>query len=165
MSAWTDRSREEAHLFNPGFLSLLVWSTVAGYREVTGEGLPFELVFVALPLSLHKPTREALPVNPRTSLATWLERNAYFRVGFAERAKGLALFTREAILFASTHGLLAPVEGGRLLSSPRPRTLSPYLRGATEEVRDCVKRAEFVGRWFGTAGTPTTIMDLWGVAP
>jgi len=89
VSAWIDRSREEAHLFNPGFLSLLVWSTVAGYEEATGEGLPFELAFVALPLSLHKPTREALPRSPRTSLAAWLEANAYFRVGFGERAKDL----------------------------------------------------------------------------
>ena len=165
MSSWTERSREETRLFNPGFLSLLIWSATTGYREVTGEGLPFELAFVALPASLHKPTRQALPRSPRTSLAAWLEENTYFRVGFAERAKGLAPFVREAILFGSIHGLIAVSEGGRIMASSQPRSLSRYRREATEEVRDCIRRAEFVGKWFGAAGTPTTVMALWGVVP
>lgn len=165
MNSWTERSREEARLFNPGFLSLLVWSTTMGYKEATGDGLPYELAFVALPASLHKFTREALPRSPRTSLAAWLEENTYFRVGFAERAKGLAPFVREAVLFGSTHGLVGITEGGRLVGSPRPSNLTRYVREATEEVRDCIKRAEFLGKWFGAAGTPTTVMALWGVAP
>jgi Family of unknown function (DUF6521) len=165
MSAWTDRSREEACLFNPSFLGLLVWSSVAGYHEATELGLPFELAFLALPLSLHKPTREALPRATRTSLAAWLESNAVFRVGFRERASALAPFVREAILFALTHNLVAAGERGQLRPFPRPRTLSRYLDQSTAEVHDCAKKAEFIGRWFGTAGTSTTIMTLWGVAP
>lgn len=163
MSNWSERSPEETRLFNPSFLSLLLWSTAVGYKESSGNGLPFELAFLTLPVSLHKSTREALPRSPRTSLAAWIEENAYFRVGFAERAKNLAPFVREAILFGSTHGLVDISEQGRLFASPRPQTLTRYLREATEEVRDCIKRAEFVGRWFGVAGTPTTIMTLWGV--
>lgn len=165
MSSPAERSREEAYLLNPSFLSILVWSTTTGYKEAIGNGLPFELAFVALPVSLHKPTREALPRSIRTSLAAWLEENTYFRVGFAERANGLAPFVREAVLFGSTHGLVAITEGGQLLASPRASSLARYLQEATEEVRDCIKRAEFIGRWFGATGTTTTIMSLWGIAP
>jgi hypothetical protein len=164
VSSWSDQSPEEARLFNPGFVGLLVWSTATGYTEAAGEGLPFELAFIAMPVSLHRPTRQALPRTPRTSLAAWLEENTSFRVAFADRAKGLAPFVREGILFASTHNLVAFGEDGKLRSSP-PRNLALYLREATEEVRDCVKRAEFVGRWFGAAGMPVTVMALWGVAP
>jgi hypothetical protein len=70
-----------------------------------------------------------------------------------------------AILFASVHGLISFSDGDRLLPSPRPAALSRYLDEATQEVRDCVRRAEFVGRWFAAAGTPTTVMALWGVTP
>jgi hypothetical protein len=165
MSAWVDRTSEEARLFNPSFLGLLVWSATAGYMQATRMGLPFELVFVALPLSLHKPTRDALPRNQRTSLPAWLDENSHLRVGFVERTKGLLPFVREAVLFGAHHGLITISDGGRLEPSPRPRTLTRYTSEVTEDVRDCLRRAEFLGRWFGTAGTSATIMALWGIAP
>lgn len=165
MSTPVERPQEEAYLFNPAFLGLVLWSTGTGYREQTGKGIPFELAFVALPLSLHKGTREALPHSIRTSLAAWLEGNTDLRVGFPERARGLAPFVREAILFGSAHGLLAVDERGQLLAPPMQHPLKHYLSEATEEVRNCILRAEFVGRWFGVSGTGTTIMSLWGVTP
>src|SRR5271157_1037888 len=121
MTRWSDRSREEALLFNPNFLGLLVWSAAAGYWDAAGNNFPFELAFLAVPVVLHKATRQALPQSPRTSLAAWLESNPYFRVGFHERATGLAPFVREGILFASVHGLIAFTAGGRLQNGRRPR--------------------------------------------
>lgn len=165
MIAWTEHSREEAHLFNPSFLGLLSWSVAAGYREASGDALPLELPFLALPLTLHKPTREALPASLRTSLAAWIETNAERRVGFIERARGLTPFVRNGILFATTRKLIVFSGGGRLLASSRPRALTKYLKDSTAEVRDCMKGAEFLGRWFAAAGAPTTVMALWGVAP
>ena len=129
MTIWTERSREEAFLLNPSFLALLVWSTTVGYREVTGTGLPYELAFLALPISLHRHTREALPRGIQTSLAAWLQENTYFRVGFSERAKALAPFVREGVLFGSTHGLLAIDNGGEIEAAPRPRRLTRYQIG------------------------------------
>ena len=82
-----------------------------------------------------------------------------------ERAKGLAPFVGDAILFALTHGLITPDQRGHLRSSRRPRGLSRYVGDTTDEVRDCIDEAEFIGRWFGTAGTSATVMTLWGVAP
>jgi len=165
VSSPVERPQEEACLFNPAFLGLELWFIAAGYSEQTGKGIPFELAFVALPLSLHRSTREALPHSIRTSLAAWLEDNTDLRVGFPDRARGLAPFVREAILFGSAHGLLAVAERGRLLALPMQRPLKHYLSEATEEVRNCLLRAEFVGRWFGVSGTSTTIMSLWGVTP
>lgn len=82
-----------------------------------------------------------------------------------ERAKGLAPFVGNAILFALTHGLITPDQRGHRRSSRRPRGLSRYVGDTTDEVRDCIDEAEFIGRWFGTAGTSATVMTLWGVAP
>jgi hypothetical protein len=165
VSTWDGRSPEEARLLNSGFLGLMVWSAAIGYFEVTGSGLPIELAFIALPVSLHSPTRQALPRTTRTSVASWLDENAHLRVSFVDRAKGLAPFVREGILFASTNNLLTFSDKGALLISTRPSKLNHYLGRTTEEVRDCIKRAEFVGKWFGIAGTPVTVMALWGVAP
>ncbi len=163
MMLWPERPEEEARLLNPAFLGLLVRSAAAGYKETSGKGIPMELAFVALPVTLHKTTREALPRSVRTSLATWLMASPQCRIGFAERARGLAPFVREAILFGAAHGLLDVADGGQLVPCSRLEEMAAYLHTATDEARECVRRAEFLGRWFGGAGTPATILALWGV--
>jgi hypothetical protein len=165
MNAWRERSAEEARLLNPAFLSLLLWSAASGYREAAGEDLPFELAFLIAPVILHKPTREALPRSPRTSLAAWIEEHSVARVGLAERAASLSPFVREALLFGAVQGLLRIGSGGRIAATPRPRPMARYLSRSSEEVLVCVKRAEFVARWFSLAGSVTTVMALWGVKP
>lgn len=165
MTAWAARSREEAYLLNPSFCALIAWSSALGYRGDGDNGMPYVLPFLAVPLSLHKPTRQTLPRSVRTSMPAWIEENAYFRVGFAERARSLAPFVREALLFGAIHGLIAFDEEHRLVPVPKPRTLNGYLREATEEVRECVKKADFVGKWMAASGSVETTMALWGVKP
>lgn len=165
MRMWAARSREEAYLLNPSFCALIAWSSAIGYQGDGTQGMPYVLPFVAVPLTLHKPTREALPRTVRTSMMAWIEENTYFRVGFAERASSLAPFVREALLFGAVHGLFAFDNERRLVPAPRPRSLRGYLQDATDEVKDCVKKAEFVGKWLVASGSVETTMALWGVKP
>jgi ABC-three component (ABC-3C) system Middle Component 3 len=165
MTAWTARSREEAYLLNPSFCALIAWSSAVGFRGDGNDGMPYVLPFVAIPLTLHRPTRQALPRSVRTSMPAWIEENTYFRIGFAERANSLAPFVREALLFGAVHGLFAFDDERRLVPAPKLRALSRYLREATDEVRECVKKAELVGKWLAASGSVETTMALWGVKP
>ena len=165
MTVWAARSREEAYLLNPSFCALIAWSSSVGYRGDGGGGMSYVLAFVAVPLTLHKPTREALPRSVRTSMPAWIEENTYFRVGFAERARSLAPFVREALLFGAVHGLFAFDDEHRIVPAPQPRALSGYLRGTTDEVKECVKKAKFIGGWLAASGSVETTMALWGVEP
>lgn len=165
MTEWTARSREEAYLLNPSFCALIAWSSAVGYRGNGDAGMPYVLPFVAVPLILHKPTRQALPRSVRTSMPAWIEENTYFRVGFAERARSLAPFVRDSLLFGTVHCLLAFDDEHRIVPAPKPRTLSGYLREGTDEVKECVKKAEFIGKWMADSGSVETTMALWGVKP
>ena len=165
MTVWAARSREEAYLLNPSFCALIAWSSSVGYRGDGSSGMSYVLAFVAVPLTLHKPTREALPRSVRTSMPAWIEENTYFRVGFAERARSLAPFVREALLFGAVHGLFAFDDEHRIVPARRPRALSGYLREGTDEVKECVKKAEFIGRWLAASGSVETSLALWGVKP
>jgi len=127
--------------------------------------MSYVLAFVAVPMTLHKPTREALPRSVRTSMPAWIEENTYFRVGFAERARSLAPFVREALLFGAVHGLFAFDDEHRIVPAPQPRALSGYLRGTTDEVKECVKKAKFIGGWLAASGSVETTMAFWGVEP
>jgi len=81
MKPWTERTREEAHLLNPPFCCVTIASACAGYSESRDEPLPFALVFMVLPIVLHKQTRESLPRTTRTSVPAWLQEHAEARIG------------------------------------------------------------------------------------
>jgi hypothetical protein len=162
--AWSDRSVEQARLLNPAFLAALAWSCSEGYRNVTTLGIPYPLLFVAMPVVLHKATRENLPRAVTTSLAAWLVQNPQSHVLFAERATALVSLVKEGILFGA-NGQLIEVSSSRIIALAQPSSMKIFLAQASEEVNDCMKKAKFVGKWFASSGEYTTIMALWGVAP
>lgn len=134
------------------------------YSSNTNANQPFAISFLVAPVVLHKSTRESLPTTTRTSLVAWLGENPRVLVGFAERAKSLVPLVKEALLFASNGGLLQ-VEDARIVAGTRPRAMARFEREASDEVRACLKKADFVGKWFALSGEYTTVMALWGVAP
>lgn len=163
-SIWSDRPVEEARLLNPAFLAALLWSCTNGYSSVEEQGMPYVLSFVAVPVILHKATRERLPRSVRTSLAAWLAENAQVHVRFAERATSLVPLVKEGILFGA-NGHLIEISSSRVVAAPRPSSMARFLRQSSDEVSTCMTKAKFVGKWFAASGSPTTVMALWGVAP
>ena len=165
MRDWSERPRDVAYLLNPGFCSLLLWSAASGYKEHDPDGIPFVLSFLVLPVILHKSTRDVLPIKITSNFPEWIQKNEWVRIQFAERASVMTQFTREGMLFGSRYGQFIIDSSGRIDPSPRSIKLAKYLKESSKEVRTCQKRAEFLGKWFATAGDPTTIMTLWGVRP
>ena len=164
IAPWPERSLEQARLLNPAFLGTLLWSCARGYASVVNGFQPYALSFLVAPAVLHKSTRESLPITIRTSLVAWLGENPRVHVGFSERAIALVPLVKEAILFAANGGLLQ-VQEARIVAGARPRGMAKFEREASAEVKACIKKAEFVGKWFALSGEYTTVMALWGVAP
>lgn len=164
---WRNQAVEQARLLNPAFLGALVMEAARGYEDESGDaqGLPYALAFVALPVVLHKPTRDALPRQIRTSLAAWVVEHPEAQVGFPERSTALVPLVKDAILLASRDGLLR-LEGTRFKATGNRRSLDAYSKSCQSlEVQECLKKALFLGRWFSRAGEATTVMALWGVRP
>ena len=99
MKLWLERPREEAYLLNPAFSSIAIAAAIGGYTSVKKEGTPFPIVFMFLPIALHRATRESLPASVRTSMVMWLQENSIARVLFYERLVSLKAQTREALHF------------------------------------------------------------------
>jgi Family of unknown function (DUF6521) len=123
---WSDRSVEQARLLNPAFLAALLWSCSEGYKSVAEQGIPFPLTFIAMPVTLHKATRESLPKTTRTSMATWLVQNPQAHVRFAERATALVPLIKEGILFGA-NGKLIEVSSSQIIAATRPRSMNSFL--------------------------------------
>ena len=165
MTIWGRRSREERSLLNPAFCANLMWHAARGYASDGTATLSFEESFLVLPLVLHRETREGLPRSTRTSMAVWLDENPLASGRIANRARLLVPFTKEALAFGGIHGFIR-LEGGNLLAGETwKRRVKRALKESSDEVRDCAKRAEFVGKWFSETGSSTTILALMGVRP
>lgn len=159
------RAREERALLNPAFCSQMLWHAARGHATRTSGGLAFEESFLVLPFILHAPTRAALPHDTRTSLAVWLSKNPLARGIVADRARLLVPFVREALVFGVMHRLIDLTQG-RVEAQPGwANRISAVLADTNNDVRDCARRAEFVGRWFASTGSATTVLALIGVRP
>lgn len=165
MTNWSSLPEEVRALLAPSFVATLLWKAATGHCSVDSRWLPLDLAFLVPPIVLHQRTREELPRTVATSLAVWLDAHALFRALFPERARQLVPFTRDAVIFGAQHGLFT-VEGGQILANvERSSRVKAILRGTSEEVELCAKRAEFLGKWFAKAGDSETIMALIGVRP
>jgi len=164
IASWSDRPIEQARLLNPAFLAALLWSCAEGYGSIDTQGIPYPLSFVAMPIVLHKSTRESLPRTVRTSLAVWLGENPQVHVRFAERATALVPLIKEGVLFGA-NGRMLNISSSRIMAASRPRSMTRFLRESSDEVQDCMAKAKFVGKWLASSGDYTTVMTLLGVMP
>lgn len=164
LPSWQARPREVANLFNPAFTSLLLAKTLAGYAGNEPAGMPIALSYLVLPIILHPDIRDRLPRAASTSMYGWIAENPHLKAVFPGRARKSIPFTQEAIRFGILYGKLA-VTGPSLVVGTRKFSLSAVPPDATDEVRVCLQKAAFLGRWFAETDSPHTILATWGIRP
>lgn len=92
-------------LFNPAFCAALIARAAQGHRQDRKAPLPLVYAYLVAPLSLHPPTRDALPrVNARLSI--WANEHPLLRAEWRRRAPQLTSTTRAALRFGLRHELL-----------------------------------------------------------
>jgi hypothetical protein len=166
VQVWSKRVVEEANLFNPAFCAVLLAKAAEEFTKKTQQPFPFSLAFLVLPVVLHRGTRAALPGSTVTSLLTWIQEHREQLVNFAGRVQSLSAITREAILFGTQHETLTIAHSGGIAVGARKQSPTDKRTGLfTDEARECVERAGFLGRWLAAAGTPATIYSVWGITP
>jgi hypothetical protein len=166
LEAWQSRPAEEANHFNPAFCGALVYEFCRSYEKAKGTRAPIILPYCALPIALHSETRHLLPRSTVTGMFAWLELTPKVRVGFSDRAKSLAPYIREALLFSFARGVLnAELDATIVLGKKRASFGEKFLESSTEEVRQIVEATRMIGRWFAAAGHESTVMAAWGVKP
>lgn len=165
--SWILRPIEEQALFNPAFGALLIWEAAAAAKnEAVAQRdahLHFATSFLVLPMVLHEPTREALPVSIATSAATWLSENPIMRSQIAAAAKATKQFTRESLLFGANQKLFH-IEGGFINADANAINQRKLVKHSRDDVAGCRHAAKFVGRWFARAGNTNTVMSLFGIS-
>jgi hypothetical protein len=77
----------------------------------------------------------------------------------------LVKFTKEAMMFGGLHGLLEFQAGMITANTGWKKLIAADMKDSTDEVRSCMKRAEFIGKWLASSGSSSTVMAIFGVRP
>lgn len=163
MTPWEKRPVEIANLLNPAFCGEVLRRCINSYQQTTTQPFPYPLTFLVLPIILHRRTRELISRRQRQSLHAWLQSHQEVKIGFAERTTELLSVTKEALIFLLQVNALTLNEHAELGVISYKRT---SIQGQDEdEIVDCYRKAEIVGRLFAQAGTITTIYTILGVRP
>ena len=163
LPVWEQRSIITASLLNPAFCGEAIRLASVSFQKKHGKNIPFPLVFIILPLVLHKKTRESLPGSSRTKLHDWLSSNDELKIGMAERIKYLVPYTRESILFLYRYNILSFDEQGCIKT-----TGSLIVKSAdilTDEVQDIFNKSIALGRWMATFPRESMVFTMLGIQP
>ena len=160
MKSWNNRATEIAFLLNPAFCGRIIYHSLTEYSKERGTDMPYPLVYLILPLVLHKKTR--LNITSRTQMQIWIQKYPELVINFPERARDLIGITNEAIEFLLQTNCIKINDKAELESKNKTMSKTQFT---DDEIQDCIKKSEHVGRWFARAGTIETIYSCWGVRP
>ena len=162
MKSWNLRTHEVAFLLNPAFCGRVLYSTIKTYNEKANRALPFPLIYLVLPLVLHKETRAN--INSRTQLQLWVQQYPQLLIDFPKRARELVPITNESVEFLLQTGNIILTPNGELKISPILKSLSK-TKFVDDEISECLKKGEHIAKWFVAAGKAETIYIELGVRP
>jgi Family of unknown function (DUF6521) len=161
MIVWDRRPIEIASLLNPAFCGEVIRQCIESYQKTESQPFPFPLVYLILPIVLHKKTRETIVAQRQ--LHVWLQANENVKIGFADRTRELVPITKEAMIFLLQVGAIEVDEQAGLHVVSYQRRIPPSQPEG--EISDCYRTAVVIGRWFARAANVPTIYALWGVRP
>jgi len=123
---------------------------------------PVPLIYLVLPLLLHRKTREA--ISTKTQFINWIHNNEYLLIDFAERSESLVTITNEALEYLLHSNHIAFSSSGEVQISYAIKSLSK-TKFAEEDVKTCIDKSESIGKWFARTGRVETIYSALGVRP
>lgn len=155
------RPVEIVNNLNPAFCGEIIRRCLYKYQTTAKGYMHITLVYLVLPVVLHKETRDAIG-NVKKEMHPWLQDNPQVKVDFAKRVKGFEPITNETLTFLWKEMSTKIYTGSVEIINYRPK---PAINFTSEEIRDCMKKAERLGQWFAKAGGPSNIYIMWGVCP
>ncbi len=161
MLNWENRPVEIANLINPAFCSLLLHSSVRNFSREKKTGMPYALLFLILPLTLHEPTRASLPNDTRISLAEWFkEQPEEFGHIFVCQTRQLVPYTREAFMFGMQRGLFDTDENGNVVAKTGKLN---HTEDINTSIVTVINNSKFIGRWFAKLEHESLIFKIFGI--
>lgn len=157
---WEERPLTVANLLNPAFCGEVIRRCITEYQKINSVGLPFQLAFLILPIILNKTFREKLPKTSRKNFVAWIEENQIIKKDLPNIIKNIVPYSQESIMFLMMYEIIRINENGNIEVVTKSKTLNDE-----NEVTECYKKAELLGKLFAKAGTSQFIFINLGIKP
>lgn len=160
--AWEHLPRDSAALLNPALLAVLVERAVRGAVQEGHDGLPWELAYLLVPMSLDAETRKSLPMRINSPLVSWVANNSEVRSLLPRKISSMSGLVGESLHLGLSLNLLSL---DRHLIREGSHTMPKTLKAGTNEVGEIHKAAHFLGRWLTSYPSSAGLYSLFGVQP
>lgn len=169
LPSWDERSADYANLFNPAFLAIVLSAACGGFEseqmDVSDEshlGMPFALLFLAVPMSLSHEFQEARPSRLASSLTNWAKKHPAITANMSLAIYSLVPAVREAIIYGLRAEQLVAGDKGRFRLGPGHGDLGLDVRTSLAGHAD---NAAFAGRWLAKSSSTAAILEAFGLRP
>lgn len=151
MKQFEDRTLVVQINMNPAYLGEVLRRVLVAYgRKARSGGMEFALVFLVLPLVLHRDTRLSFPLKTNKYFSTWMAEHPEIQLALGQRVRKLVPYTREALAFMILHSdLIIDKDGNVSIAGKNHKNISE--RTETDSAQLIVD-AEKLGKWM--AGFP-----------
>jgi ABC-three component (ABC-3C) system Middle Component 3 len=155
------RSTETRNLLNPAFCGLIYASIVDGYNSKSEGAIPFYLLYILMPIVLHKESRQTIPKSSLTKFLTWIQQSEQIKIGLPERAISLKPFVSEAAIFLHGQG---HIESDQKLGIRTTNTTKiKNIVKKSESIKEYTRKAKTLGAMCGKNNSDLSILALLGV--
>lgn len=163
----SNRPFEVQNLFNPAFCAYLLHIAIKSYNTERNQGIPYALLFLILPVVLHKETRNTLPRKVNSKFHTWLRNHPSSLVGFSQRTKDLVKITKEALFFGMNQGYISISKDDLFTTTDKSfnRAIENGVAYDKTEINEIEGKSKFVGRWYSQSGKVSSMYVMLGIRP
>ncbi|HYI64547.1 MAG TPA: three component ABC system middle component [Allosphingosinicella sp.] len=141
---------------NPAIGAFMIWHFALGYQEDGAEAVPIPLVFLVLPLLLHRPTFDAVASTRKASglglFAAKFAREREILMALHDRALQLRALSLQSVGVAATARLLRVDYPAATVRGFPPELLGKKNPVLPERLKGFMSAPEKVGYWFSKLG-------------
>ncbi|EJL6847499.1 hypothetical protein NMS92_001913 [Vibrio cholerae] len=161
----SELSKEEANLYNPAYVGVVLYQAIRECSEKNQQGLHCSLLYLIAPLALSARYSSILPATVSTPLAGWTANFEGHIVGFANSVNAYIDVVNMAILFLLEKEAISLSENGFFLIKSEAMPKLPAMVNRNEAFKRAFLGAGFLGRWFGQYPSVEGIYTHFGVMP
>lgn len=165
MSFESELSKEEANLYNPAYVGVVLYQAIRECSEKNQKGLHCSLLYLIAPLALCRRYSSVLPASVSTPLAGWVSAFEGHLVGFSNSVSAYIDVVDMAILFLIEQEAITLSENGFFLINNGSLPKLPAMVNKNEAFKKAYLGAGFLGRWFGQSPSVEGIYTHFGVMP
>ncbi|HDS1200849.1 TPA: hypothetical protein QD004_000096 [Shewanella algae] len=161
----SELSKEEANLYNPAYIGVILYQAIRECSKQNQQGLHCSLLYLIAPLSLSGRYSSVLPATVSTPLAGWAADFEGHLVGFANSVSAYIDVVNMAIVFLLEKEAISLSENGFFLINNETLPKLPAMVNKNEAFKRAFLGAGFLGRWFGQSPSVEAIYTHLGVMP